>query len=74
VGGSASQGMQPLRSFAGGAAFEWAQTLTGCRRPCVATGVISLWCAWAAVTSIVIVIHLRTAENRDESVAALIRP
>ena len=25
----------------------------------MATGVISLWCAWAAVTSIVIVLHLR---------------
>jgi hypothetical protein len=30
----------------------------------MATGVISLWCAWAAVTSIVIVIHLRT-HNRS---------
>jgi hypothetical protein len=30
----------------------------------MATGVISLWCAWAAVTSIVIVIHLRTEEDR----------
>jgi hypothetical protein len=30
----------------------------------MATGVISLWCAWAAVTSIVIAIHLRTEENR----------
>ena len=36
----------------------------------MATGVISLWCAWAAVTSIVIVVHLRTAENRGESVAS----
>ncbi|MBU1226803.1 MAG: hypothetical protein KJ698_06315 [Actinobacteria bacterium] len=34
----------------------------------MATGVISLWCAWAAVTSIVIVIHLRTAENRGPTV------
>jgi len=30
----------------------------------MATGVISLWCAWAAVTSIVILIHLRTEESR----------
>jgi hypothetical protein len=29
----------------------------------LATGVISLWCAWAAVTSIAIVIHLRTADR-----------
>ncbi len=36
----------------------------------MATGVISLWCAWAAVTSIVIVIHLRTAENRGAIVPA----
>lgn len=33
----------------------------------LATGVISLWCAWAAVASVVIVIHLRTAEDRDET-------
>jgi len=32
----------------------------------MATGIISLWCAWAAVTSLVIVIHLRTAETRGE--------
>lgn len=32
----------------------------------MATGVISLWCAWAAVASLVIVIHLRTAETRGE--------
>lgn len=32
----------------------------------MATGVISLWCAWAAVTSIVIVLHLRgTAADAD---------
>ena len=36
----------------------------------MASGVISLWCAWAAVASIVIVIHLRTATNRGEPVAA----
>jgi hypothetical protein len=36
----------------------------------MATRVISLWCAWAAVTSIVIVIHLRTAERHDRSVPA----
>jgi hypothetical protein len=29
----------------------------------LATGVISLWCAWAAVTSIAIVIHLRTSDR-----------
>jgi hypothetical protein len=29
------------------------------------TGVISLWCAWAAVTSIVIVVHLRAARRRE---------
>jgi hypothetical protein len=28
-----------------------------------ATRVISLWCAWAAVTSLVIVVHLRTADQ-----------
>ena len=33
-------------------------------------GVISLWCAWAAVASIVIVIHLRTDTERDESIPA----
>ncbi len=33
----------------------------------MATRVISLWCAWAAVTSIVIVIHLRTDDRRDHS-------
>jgi hypothetical protein len=37
----------------------------------MATRVISLWCAWAAVTSIVIVIHLRTDERRDHSKAAV---
>jgi hypothetical protein len=36
----------------------------------MATGVISLWCAWAAVTSIVIVVHLRTAERPMEAEAA----
>ena len=36
----------------------------------LATGVISLWCAWAAVASIVIVIHLRTDTSRDESIPA----
>jgi len=30
----------------------------------LATGVISLWCAWAAVASVVIVVHLRTASDR----------
>lgn len=35
----------------------------------MATRVISLWCAWAAVASIVIVIHFRTAE-RPEPVTA----
>ncbi len=34
------------------------------------TGIISLWCAWAAVASIVIVIHLRTAPDRHESLPA----
>jgi len=33
----------------------------------MATRVISLWCAWAAVTSVVIVIHLRTDDRRDHS-------
>ena len=37
-------------------------------------GVISLWCAWAAVTSLVIVIHLRTAENRGEWAPAEVAP
>ncbi len=32
----------------------------------LATAVISLWCAWAAVTSIVIAVHMRTAQ-RDEA-------
>jgi hypothetical protein len=32
----------------------------------LATGVISLWCAWAAVTSVVIALHLRTATERGE--------
>lgn len=37
-----------------------------------ATRVISLWCAWAAVTSIVIVVHFRTADRpaREVPVAA----
>jgi len=39
----------------------------------LATGVISLWCAWAAVASIVIVIHLRTDTGRDESIPAATR-
>ena len=30
-------------------------------------GVISLWCAWAAVASIVIVIHMRTDTDRRQS-------
>lgn len=34
----------------------------------MAAGVISLWCAWAAVTSVVIATHLRTAD-RDEELA-----
>lgn len=38
----------------------------------MSTGVISLWCAWAAVASIVIVVHLRTAEQRGEIGAELI--
>lgn len=32
-------------------------------------GVISLWCAWEAVVSVVIVIHLRTAEEKEEAEA-----
>ena len=36
----------------------------------MATQVISLWCAWAAVTSIVIVIHLHTAERSGEPAAS----
>ena len=30
----------------------------------LAEGVISLWCAWAAVTSVMIVLHLRTFDRR----------
>ena len=37
----------------------------------MATGIISLWCAWAAVTSIVIVIHMRTGAGRDQSLPVL---
>ena len=37
----------------------------------MATGVISLWCAWAAVTSIVIVLHLRGTAGDDATVKAL---
>lgn len=36
----------------------------------MATRVISLWCAWAAVTSIMIVIHLRTGEPTDHRLVA----
>ena len=36
----------------------------------MATGVISLWCAWAAVTSIVIVLHLRDTAGDDASAKA----
>lgn len=32
----------------------------------LAAGFISLWCAWAAVLSLVIVVHLRTAGDRVE--------
>ena len=35
----------------------------------MAAGVISLWCAWAAVTSVVIAIHLRTAQRDEEPVS-----
>ncbi len=35
----------------------------------LAAGVISLWCAWAAITSLVIVLHLRRAESRQEAPA-----
>ena len=31
----------------------------------LAEGVVSLWCAWAAVTSVMIVIHLRTFDRVD---------
>jgi hypothetical protein len=37
----------------------------------MATGVISLWCAWAAVTSIVIVIHLRAGEGSGRPALSL---
>lgn len=36
----------------------------------LATGIISLWCAWAAVASIVIVLHLRADTGGDESIPA----
>jgi hypothetical protein len=32
----------------------------------MASGVISLWCAWAAVASLVIVIHLRTSDRETD--------
>ncbi len=32
-------------------------------------GVISLWCAWAAVTSVLINVHLRTSDRRDLDLA-----
>ena len=35
-----------------------------------AAGLISLWCAWAAVASILIVLHLRGRERERESVPA----
>ncbi|HEX9978504.1 MAG TPA: DUF6629 family protein [Acidimicrobiia bacterium] len=35
----------------------------------MASGVISLWCAWAAVCSVAIVIHLRTADRPSEPVS-----
>ena len=34
----------------------------------MASGVISLWCAWAAVCSVAIVIHLRTTDRPSEPV------
>ena len=37
----------------------------------LAIGVISLWCAWAAVASLVIVAHLRTAEDRGGRLAPI---
>jgi len=37
----------------------------------MATSVISLWCAWAAVTSIVIVLHLRGTAGDDAAAKAL---
>lgn len=37
----------------------------------MAAGVISLWCAWAAVTSVVIVVHLRTDRREHVSGPAL---
>jgi len=40
----------------------------------MATRVISLWCAWAAVTSIVIVIHLRTDKRTGRPVAITVGP
>jgi hypothetical protein len=39
----------------------------------MAAGVISLWCAWAAVTSVVIAIHLRTAERQEPASLAEVR-
>ena len=40
----------------------------------MATGVISLWCAWAAVTSIVIVIHLRAGEGSGRPALSAVAP
>lgn len=35
------------------------------------TGVVSLWCVWAAVASIAIALHLRLVHRRHEAAAAL---
>jgi hypothetical protein len=35
------------------------------------TGVVSLWCVWAAVTSIAIALHLRLVHRRHEATVAL---
>lgn len=38
------------------------------------SGFASLWCAWAAVTSTMIVLHLRDRRDRDSPAAAIMAP
>jgi len=38
----------------------------------LSNGVVSLWCAWAAVISLMIVIHLRSMSSRQEEPSAII--
>ena len=49
-------------------------TMVGVLGWLLAAGVISLWCAGAAVTSFVIVVHFRRADQPQEEVAALAAP